>query len=798
MTRWRVADAAAVRARLAAATLGEPPAPRTLGSVALRPHQRDAASRLRRSLLRVGGALLADDVGLGKTYTALAAVSGLGRLVVVAPASLGPMWQHALQAAGAQGDFLSFEALSRTRANHARHGRITAATALSREVVIVDEAHHARNPATRRYRALAALTATARVLLLSATPVHNATDDLHALLALFLGTRVHDATPSVLAACMVRRTHADVPFVSTPARAPPIWLEAQCDPAVLAAVLAIPPACPPRDGGVANALVSLGLVRAWSSTDAALRNALQRRVARAESLRDVLTTGRHPSSVELRAWVIGDDATQLAFPELVTQNRSPVDTSELMELVTAHASGARAALEALVASQGSADDSRCDLLRRVRADHLTQPIVVFSQYAESVRAMFRRLAHDGGVCAVTAHGALVTGGRLSRGEALARFAPRALGARPPRRVDAITMLIATDLLSEGLNLQDAAVVVHLDLPWTPARLAQRMGRVWRLGSSHSDVFEYAIAPPPPAEEVAAVIARLHRKAALARASTGVELSPVLHPYTAAEANRNGDDTDDLTTGPTNVPSASERLREHLLQWVEEGPEAELEETATRPDATNEPCTIVAAVRAPVDGWLAAVTSCGHGYLVAREVGHDATTDPIRVLDIARAALGAPCAVSPTRVELAVAEVKAFLAFRRAAAIAGLTVGTSTAHARVSSRIATLVATSQPHRRPVISRLAASANRAISDIAGAGVEHALADLLTSTETETAIGELEPERWLEKVIAVGESARRSNGTAEQVEPFDVPAILILISRDRSSGPAPLRPPDLPFPR
>ena len=784
--RWRVAHATSVRARLAATTFGEPPAPRMLGSISLRPHQRDAASRLRRTLLRRGGALLADDVGLGKTYTALAAVSGLGRLVIVAPASLGPMWRHALRAAGTQGDFLSFEALSRVPTDGARGSRIVIGTELSNDVVIVDEAHHARNPATRRYRVLAALTATSRVLLLSATPVHNASADLHALLALFLGSRARDAAPSDLAACVVRRTHADVPFLSTPARAPPIWLEAQSDPAVLAAILAIPPACPPRDGGVANALVSLGLVRAWSSTDAALRAALQRRVARAESLRDVLATGRHPSSVELRAWVIGDDATQLAFPELVTQDRSRVHTCEFLDLVTAHASGARAALHALATSEGSADDARRDLLRRVRGDHAPQPIVVFSQYAESVRAMYGGLVHDGGLCAITAHGALVAGGRLSRGEALNRFAPHALGARPPRRADKITMLIATDLLSEGLNLQDAAVVVHLDLPWTPARLAQRLGRVWRLGSDHSDVFEYAIAPPPPAEQLAAVIARLHRKAVVARVSTGIELSPLLGPHeSTADTNTDGHGADNLTTVPLDVPSASEQLRRHLLQWAEQGHETGQEENAA-PDVKDAACTIVAAVHAPVDGWLAAVTARDQGYLVGREVGRDATTDPIRLLDLVRAAVGASCPAPRTKVDRAIAQVDEFLAFRNAAVSAGLTASASTAHARVSSRIATLVAASRAHRRAVISRLAARAKRAISGVAGAGVERALADLLTSRETETP--ENEPEQWLEKVIAVGESARCANRSGERVDPVAVPAILLLIAGDQARATRP----------
>ena len=48
----------------------------------------------------------------------------------------------------------------------------------------------------------------------------------------------------------------------------------------------------------------------------------------------------------------------------------------------------------------------------------------------------------------------------------------------------MTLLLTTDLASEGVNLQDASVVVHLDLPWTAARLEQRVGRVARLASAH--------------------------------------------------------------------------------------------------------------------------------------------------------------------------------------------------------------------------------------------------------------------------------------------------------------------------
>ena len=57
------------------------------------------------------------------------------------------------------------------------------------------------------------------------------------------------------------------------------------------------------------------------------------------------------------------------------------------------------------------------------------------------------------------------------------------------------LLIATDLASEGLDLQDADAIVHFDLPWTPLRLSQRLGRVARLGSLHERVRVWWFVPP---------------------------------------------------------------------------------------------------------------------------------------------------------------------------------------------------------------------------------------------------------------------------------------------------------------
>ncbi|MBL8960309.1 MAG: hypothetical protein JNJ98_10690, partial [Gemmatimonadetes bacterium] len=182
--------------------------PPTLGAVTLRPHQVEAAALVLERCRRLGGALLADPVGAGKTYTALACAPFYASTTVVAPAVLRDTWRRAIERTGLRATWLSIESLSRA----------TPPLPPPRSLVIVDEAHHARNPATRRYQSLARLTWGADVLLLTATPVHNTARDLDALTALF----THPA-PHTAAAVTLRRTLPALP--GTPRVRPIQWVD---------------------------------------------------------------------------------------------------------------------------------------------------------------------------------------------------------------------------------------------------------------------------------------------------------------------------------------------------------------------------------------------------------------------------------------------------------------------------------------------------------------------------------------------------------------------------------------------
>ncbi|MCU0622246.1 MAG: DEAD/DEAH box helicase family protein, partial [Gemmatimonadaceae bacterium] len=311
----------------------EPPAatPEVIGRITLLPHQRQAVAALHPLLETRRIALLADDTGLGKTYVACALARRAERPLVVAPAALRNTWRAALDAAGLSAPFLSHEALSRQDAASA-----------SPDFVIIDEAHHARTPTTRRWHRLARLCRSARVLLLSATPIHNRPRDFAALIAIGLGPEALHWPVSRLLPLVVRRDHrvltavadesaadhraadhraadhraADDPApalgLTMPSIAPWQWHAVPVDISVAAALAALPPALPASDGTEAAALWRLALLRAWASSTAALVAAVRRRIARGLALAQGLASDQWLSRELLARWTCDDVAT----PEL--------------------------------------------------------------------------------------------------------------------------------------------------------------------------------------------------------------------------------------------------------------------------------------------------------------------------------------------------------------------------------------------------------------------------------------------------------------------------------------------------
>lgn len=713
----------AIRARIAHEILAAELPPAELGALTLFPHQRRAVARIRRLLRLSGGAMLADATGLGKTFVALAAGASVERLLIVTPAALMDAWHHSAHRAGVAAAFISAEGLSRGKAP----------PVADPELVIVDEAHHFRNPRTKRYGALAAICDRSRVLLLSATPLQNERNDLVAELALFLGDAAAAASDEELARFVVRRRATEaalrLPVVMGPTR-----IELPVADDWLDELLALPAPILGRDEGEAAALVSYTLLRQWSSSRAALVAGLRRRLAKALALTTSLEAGRWPSRAELLAWSFGDDAFQLALPELLSPlgTQLPRELSRLLTAVREHADGIRLLLSRIRSSRDP-DECRAVAIDDICRAHPKGRIIAFSQYAETVQAVARLLmSRRAGVAELTGRGGRVAGGRISRREVLSQFIPYDI-PRSARACERISLLITTDVLSEGLDLQNASVVVHLDLPWNPARLEQRVGRVRRLGSPHDEVHVYAISPPAGSERVLRVEARLRAKLRLASTIVGL-------------------DSSSLEAAPSVAPLAPPELASDSLGILERWRHVSAAEETTG-DSPR-----VAGVSAPHDGLLVLLAAGEERLLLASVSSGGLSLDAGLVASVLAACDGPPATPSDDEIARAMHAVRSWTVHwkgRRRLAL-GSRAGTL-CRARLARRITELLAAAPRHQRAALADAASGARRTLASSLGAGAERALAALAAAREFDArslvAIAKLSEHRQA-RIIDLGE--------------------------------------------
>ncbi len=458
--------------------------PLTLGNITLLPHQISAVRWLNHRINTHRGALLADPPGLGKTYVALAVAHSRGvRPLVIAPAGLRQRWLDAARETQTTLDFVSAERLS-APANLAD---------MQPAFVIIDEAHHIRTPSTRRHQRTAALCHHADVLLLTATPIHNHTRDLEHITALFHLPATHTSARALRQRLTLRRSLAAIQSAGgnvTDAHAMPTVRQRRnlLVPIVASqlpsAIMALPALLDADAEG--HTLLQLGLLHALRSSDAAAGERIRRRIAITLAIEHAARAHIAPTPAITRAFRLQLGDVQLAMPELLGAFDASLDPA-----LPAAAIRQREALEAMLPSlTGRGDRARSRALGRL-ARWCTRPVVAFTQFNATARAFYRQLRHQSGIALLGGTTAQITTGTLPRHEVIERLLSPLLRGRH----DAVHLLITTDVLSEGLSLAGVATIVHLDLPWTAARLDQRVGRAARIGAPVDTVSVVSLPAP---------------------------------------------------------------------------------------------------------------------------------------------------------------------------------------------------------------------------------------------------------------------------------------------------------------
>jgi superfamily II DNA or RNA helicase len=173
------------------------------------------------------------------------------------------------------------------------------------------------------------------------------------------------------------------------------------------------------------------------------------------------------------------------------------------------------------------------LLKRLKEQPLSDgKRLIFTQYADTARYLFDYINPGGADEEIE----VIFSGDKSKFRVVGRFSPNSNPEYQwgPNDVELDTV-IATDVLSEGLNLQDCDKIVNYDLHWNPVRLIQRFGRIDRIGSEHDSVYGFNFLPETGIEKNLKLQEKLARRIAEIHETIG-EDSAILDP--AEQLNEN--------------------------------------------------------------------------------------------------------------------------------------------------------------------------------------------------------------------------------------------------------------------
>ncbi len=575
-------------------------------AVDLAEFQEDSVKKARRILARYDGVLIADSVGLGKTWIGKKLLEDFAyhrrqKALVVCSASLRPMWKKELGSATIAATILGSEELGRSAFDSKPYADF--------DVILLDESHNFRNEKANRYLALDTIIQQnggrgrdgdrKKVILLSATPINNDILDLASQLRLFTqsqpdyfreagigdlnayfkrarklvnqqGAAAGIVLFNLLEEIMVRNTR---PYIK--AAYPNATIKGK--PVVFPdrKLHSVSYSLGSTYGGLYNEIVTAieGLTLApykvesyrkkeavkddqdhkWEegreialvgifktrflkrleSSIESFRLSLRRALTFEETYLDYLLDGKLVTSRDFQkvirflardeeddqaAGSLADDLDAVAeakayLDSLPKVDRNQFDLRRLKHDVEADVKTLRD-LHDRTEEIGENDGKLAQLKELLAGDLKGRKVLIFSTFKDTSRYVYRKLTSKSNTEWLKSVGhpnirRIDSGNHPNeRPQILGLFAPVANERPIPVGDEEIDILISTDVLSEGQNLQDCGIIINYDLTWNPIRLVQRNGRIDRIGSPHTEIAIFNMFPEDELEDLLHLVERL--------------------------------------------------------------------------------------------------------------------------------------------------------------------------------------------------------------------------------------------------------------------------------------------------
>jgi superfamily II DNA or RNA helicase len=583
-----------------------------LTSIELASFQQEGFERAVKLIERHRGCIVADAVGLGKTYIGLRVLDHylikdrcpgyVPRAIVVCPAQLRDLvWLKKLDEHGIKADVLSQEEISRKTFDIRRYSK--------HDIIVVDESHNFRNSATNRYINLQKLIGSGnrnkRVLLLTATPINNSIYDLyHQILLLTRNTETYyrecgishlqtyfkalakggTEITELLFQTMVRRSRQDVIkrqlageeiyIAGKKIQFPKRQLEQftynfEASFQGLYAGIANQIDClhlapynirafkkkrqkldeeqVKKNEALVALMKSLYLKRLESSL-IAFESSIRKQRTFQERFLILLQQGKLLTSQHFRKILAAEiDEEESSSVEELIESLDEIDPKDyeleqLLSQIQLDLDNLNGILKILLqiqknVEQGHDYDRKLAEFKRLLLTKLkNKKILIFSYFKDTTNYLYEQLvADENWLKAMAINQRFPTIDKITgetsakqREEKVKRFAPNAndQGEDVPQNLlgQEIDILICTDVLSEGQNLQDAGVLVNYDLHWNPVRMIQRAGRIDRLGTNYQELFIYNCFPEEGLEELLGLVKRLQNRIATIDKEVGLDAS----------------------------------------------------------------------------------------------------------------------------------------------------------------------------------------------------------------------------------------------------------------------------------
>jgi superfamily II DNA or RNA helicase len=542
--------------------------------------QEDSVKRIKTRMKKYGGCIVADSVGLGKTWIAKKIIEDIGyyqrkNIVVVCPAQLREMWKRELKSIDVKENIISQEDLATDK--FLEKAKKVTGDLTKVELIVVDESHNFRNQVSWRWENLFTLindnickgTNRPQMLFLTATPINNTAWDLYNQIMLivlkdesaFVRENIPDLfkffkeaqdKPAMLNDLLneisIRRTrdyiikNYDKPCLITPdGKEKEIIfpervlenVEYKLDEAYQGMYKEISDIISNKltmayyrlleykkeeiktteESLVLGRMIAIGgifrtiLLKRLESSVEAFRISVNKHIQFLNRLIEYLKKGKLLTKQSFLKYITSfdEEIDESELKEVLDKiDLKQFNTDDLFKDINTDIKLLKQLLEKIKGIEPK-DDAKLKTLKE-RLLHLSKDgqIVLFTYYADTLNYIYKDIRNDKRfsklkIEAISSSG-LTRKSSHQRPEIVDRFTN-----------NEIDILLSTDVLSEGQNLQSAKYLINYDLHWNPTRMIQRAGRIDRIGSPYKKIFVYNFFPEDELEELLKLVQILQNK-----------------------------------------------------------------------------------------------------------------------------------------------------------------------------------------------------------------------------------------------------------------------------------------------